>query len=92
MKGDGNAPTLPVSSLLAQAPDLVHPSIVHILWVTIYIRRSRVPLPEIYSSIPEALHIAYVDETEVEVVSALGGVEVGWIAVLPGPAIIWEIG
>ena len=53
-----------------------------------HIRRSRVPSPEIYSSISEAFCIAYADETEVpgvEVVSALGGVEVGWIAVPPGP-------
>jgi len=36
----------------------------------------------------------YADETEVlgvGVVSALGGVEVGWITVLPGP-VIWEVG
>jgi len=56
-------------------------------WVTvhktrdIYISHSRVPLPETF-------HNAYADETEapgVEAVSALGGVEVCWIAVLPGP-------
>ena len=59
-------------------------------WVTgdIYIRHSRVPLPEIYSSLSEVFHKAYADETEVpgvEAVSALGGVEVCWIAVLPDP-------
>jgi len=63
-------------------------------WVTvhktreIYIRHSRVPLPETYSSLSEAFHNAYADETEapgVEAVSALGGVKVCWIAVLPGP-------
>jgi len=54
----------------------------------IYIRHSRVPLPEIYSSLSEAFHKAYADETEVpgvEAVSALRGVEVCWIAVLPDP-------
>ena len=65
-------------------------------WVTIhmtrniYIRRSRVPLPKIHSSVFEATRIAYADETEVsdvEVVSALGGVEVGWITVLPAPIV-----
>ena len=53
-----------------------------------YIRHSRVPLPEIYSSLSEAFHKAYADENEVpgvEAVSALGRVEVCWIAVLPGP-------
>ena len=63
-------------------------------WVTvhktrdIYIRHSRVPLPEIYSSLSEVFHKAYADETEVpgvEAVAALGGVEVCWIAVLPDP-------
>ena len=62
-------------------------------WVTVhktrymYIRHSRVPLHEIYSS-SGAFHKAYADETEVpgiEAVSALGGVEVCWIAVLPDP-------
>jgi len=62
-------------------------------WVTVhktrerYIRHSRVPLPEIYSSLSGAFHKAYVDETEVPgvelAVSALGGIEVCWIAVLP---------
>ena len=54
----------------------------------IYIRHSRVPPPETYSSLFEAFHTAYADETEVpgiEAVSALGGVEVRRIAVLPGP-------
>ena len=53
-----------------------------------YIHHSRVPLPEIYSSLSEAFRIAYAAETEVpsvEAVLALGGVEVCWIAVLPGP-------
>ena len=72
-------------------------------WVTIrktrnpYIRRSRVPLPGIYSSISEAFRIVYADETEVlgvKVVSALGGVEVGWIPVLPSPGNVggWLVG
>ena len=55
----------------------------------IYIRHSRVPLPEVYSSLSEAFHKAYADETEipgVEAVSGLGGVEVCWIAVLPDPS------
>ena len=61
----------------------------HGKWVTVYktrdicIRHSRVPLPEIYSSLPEAFRVAYADETEVpgvEVVPALGGVEVGWFS------------
>ena len=46
---------------------------------TIYNRHSRVPLPEIYSVIPEALPITYADEIEmpgVGVVSAFGKVEV----------------
>ena len=54
----------------------------------IYIRHSRVPLPEVYSSLSEAFHKAYADETEVpgvEAVSALSGAEVRWIAVLPDP-------
>ena len=45
-------------------------------------------MPEIYSSLSEAFRIAYAAETEVpsvEAVLALGGVEVCWIAVLPGP-------
>ena len=53
-----------------------------------HIRHSRVPLPEIYSSISEAFRPAYADETEtpdVEAVPGLGGAEVGWIAVLPVP-------
>ena len=53
-----------------------------------YIRRSKVPFPGVYSSISEAFRIAYADETKVpgvDVVSALGGVEVGWVTVLPGP-------
>ena len=64
-------------------------------WVTvhktrdIYIRHSRVPLPEIYSSLSEAFHKAYTNETAeapgVEAVPAPGGVEVCWIAVLPRP-------
>ena len=51
------------------------------------IRHSRIPLPEIYS-LSEAFRIAYADETGapgVAVVPALGGVEVGWIAVPLGP-------
>ena len=47
-------------------------------WVTvhktreIYIRHSRVPLPpEIYSSLSEAFHKAYADETEVPGVEAV---------------------
>ena len=54
----------------------------------IHILCSRIPLPEIYSSIPEAFRIVYAGETEVpdiEAVSALAGAEVGWIAVIPGP-------
>lgn len=57
---------------------------------TAYIRRSRVPSPEIYSSISEAFRTAHADETKIqsiEVLSALGGVEVGWIAVL-----VWGVG
>ena len=63
-------------------------------WVTIhktrdiYIRHSRVPLPEIYSPLSEVFHKAYADETEVlgvEAVSALDVVVVCWIAVLPDP-------
>ena len=47
---------------------------------------SRVPLPEIYSPLSEAFRKAYASETDVlgvEAVSALGGIEVCWIAVLP---------
>ena len=54
----------------------------------IYIRHSRVPLAEIHSPLSEALHKMYADGTEVpgvRAVSALGGVEVCWIAVLLGP-------
>ena len=54
----------------------------------IYICRSRVPLPKIYSSISEVSHPAYASETEtsdVEVAPVLGGVEVGWIVALPVP-------
>jgi len=65
-------------------------------WVTvhktrdIYIRHSRATLPKICSSasLSEAFHKAYADETGVpgvEAVSALCGVEVCWIAVLPDP-------
>ena len=43
------------------------------------IRHSRVPLPEIYSSISEAFYPAYTGEAETP------DVEVGWIAVLPVP-------
>ena len=45
-------------------------------------------IAKIYSSRSEAFHIAYANETEVlgvDVVSKLGGVEVGRIVVLPGP-------
>ena len=48
----------------------------------------RVPLPELYFSISKAFRVACADETQVtgvEAVSALGGVEIGWIAVLPSP-------
>ena len=54
----------------------------------IYIRHSRVPLPETYSPLSEVFYKGYADETGVpgvEAVSALGGVEVCWIAVLPDP-------
>ena len=55
----------------------------------IYIHHSRVPLPEIYSPISGAFPIACADETEVssvDVMSApLGGVGMGWIAVLSSP-------
>ena len=47
------------------------------------------PLLEIYSSLSEAFYKACADETEVpgiEAVSALGGIEVYWIAVLPDPS------
>ena len=63
-------------------------------WVIIHKARdicthhSRIPLPEIYSSLSEAFYKAYTDETEapgVGAVSALGRAEVCWIAVLPGP-------
>ena len=63
-------------------------------WVTIcrtrnlYIRHSSVLLLEIYSSISEAFRVAYAGNAEtsgVEVVLALGKVEVGWIVVLPVP-------
>ena len=60
---------------------------IHKTW-DIYIRLSRVPLPGIYSSLSEAFYKAYADETGVpgvEAVSALGGVEVRWVAVLPDP-------
>ena len=64
----------------------------------VFIRRSGVPLPAIYSSISEIFRIEYADETGVpgvEVVSAAGGTEVGWVAVPPGPGdlgswLIWR--
>jgi len=46
------------------------------------------PLPGHYFSISKAFRVACADEiqvTGVEVVSALGGIEIGWIAVLPSP-------
>ena len=55
----------------------------------IYIRHSRVPLPEIYPSISEVFYPPYTGETgtpDVEVAPELDGVEVGWIAV----PTIWE--
>jgi len=58
----------------------------------IYIRHSGAPLPETYSPLSEAFHKVYADEAEVpgvEAVSALGGVEVCWIAVFLGPG-NWE--
>jgi hypothetical protein len=54
----------------------------------IYIRRRRVPLAELYCSIYEDSHIAYMRETgasSIEAASVGGGVEVGGIAVLPVP-------
>ena len=54
---------------------------------------SRVPFPEIYSSISEASRIAYADKTEApsaEAVSRLGGVEVDWLRSFPAPG-IWEV-
>ena len=59
-----------------------------------YIRRRRVPLVEVYSSISENLRIAHADETEqlsVEVIPAPGGVVVDGTVVLPDP-VIREIG
>ena len=47
-----------------------------------------VPLPELYFSTSKAFRVACADETQVtgvEAVSALGGAEIGWIAVLPSP-------
>ena len=60
----------------------------------ICIRRSSVPLPKIYSPVSEAFRVAYADEIEapgVEVMSTLGEVEVGWIAVLPGPGSLQKL-
>ena len=53
----------------------------------------RVPLPEVYSSIPENSHITYTNETEgpsVEVMLACGGVEVDGVVVLSDP-VIWRV-
>ena len=49
-----------------------------------YVRRRRVPLPEIYSSISEAFRVAYANKTEVPGVEVMSGVEGDCIAALPG--------
>ena len=59
-------------------------------WATVHktrsaYRHSRVPLPEMYSSISGAFHPVYSGETEIsgiEVKPALDGAKVGWIAVV----------
>jgi hypothetical protein len=51
----------------------------------IYTRRGRVPLPGIYSPVSGDFRMAYTNKTEassIEVAPALGGVEVGRIAIL----------
>jgi hypothetical protein len=53
-----------------------------------YIRRRRVPPAEIYSSISQVLHVAYVDEIErlsTGAGSAFGGREIGGVGVLSDP-------
>ena len=60
----------------------------------IYIRHSRFPLPEIYSSLSEAFHKAYANETEVpgvEAVSHLVGLKYAGLQSFPTP-VIWEVG
>ena len=49
-----------------------------------YIHRSRVPLPEVYPSDVWRTPMKLKYQAS-RVVPALGEVEVGWIAVLPGP-------
>ena len=55
----------------------------------IYIRYGRgSTTQDLYSPIPEALHLAYAGGTEtldIQVAPALSGVDVDWIAVLPVP-------
>jgi len=54
----------------------------------IHIRSNRVPLAEVYFSMFEKLRAAQADETEsssIETTPAPCGLEVGGVAVLPGP-------
>jgi hypothetical protein len=54
----------------------------------IYIRLSRAPLAEVYSSMSEALRKAQTDEIEsssIKMTPALRGLEVDGVAVLPSP-------